>query len=652
MVPFSSIFTILLLLSLALLGWTLFRRLRLVKLGKPEPRVSNLLQSLRDLVVGAFLQKRVLRKPSGISHLIFFWSFIVLLVVNGEFILLGIFPSMTLAWVPDAVYLPIRFVSDIMSLLALMAVAVALLRRIFFPPYADSRTAESFIILVAIGLHMAAYFGVASAAIVLGHERGASSMPVSSFVAQFLGAFSSQELDTFYAVSWWLHAGALLLFLGVLIPFSKHLHIVTALANCFLRPVGKPTVRREEFVATNSFGAGDVTRLTWKDLFDGFACAKCGRCQNACPAAETGKPLTPFGMIQAIRMNLLANGGSIEKGEGPVVPLIGDGEASVGEDAIWSCTTCGACMESCPVFVEHLPKLVGLRRHLVEMESRFPEELLNLFENMEQRSNPWGIAPTERTKWTTTLNVQPFEKGKTEYLYFVGCAGSFDSRQKHVTVAVATILDAAGVSWGILGKEEKCCGDSLRRLGNEYVFDRMAQENTKLFQEKGVRKIVTQCPHCYSTLKNDYRQYGLDVEVIHHSELIERLLAEGKLSLKSGMDFGTVAYHDPCYLGRHNERYDSPRKVIEAAAGALPVEMGRNRENSFCCGAGGGRMWIEEHLGSRINLNRVDEVLRKNPDMVCVACPYCMTMFEDGLKDRQAAQTKVKDLAEIVAERL
>jgi Fe-S oxidoreductase len=334
------------------------------------------------------------------------------------------------------------------------------------------------------------------------------------------------------------------------------------------------------------------------------------------------------------------------------VPLIGgEGEGSVAEEAIWSCTSCGACMAACPVLVEHLPKVVGMRRHLVEMETRFPEELLNLFENMEGRSNPWGIAPTERTKWTSPMEVKPFEAGKTEYLLYVGCAGSFDSRSKQVTVALARILDRAGVSWGILGKDEKCCGDSLRRLGNEYIFDRMAKENVAMFQERGVAKVITMCPHCFTTLKNDYRQFGIELEVINHAELIQQLLSSGRLKMNQQVSsLGKVIFHDSCYLGRHNDVYEAPRQVVATATGTAPIEFDRAREESFCCGAGGGRMWMEEQSGTRINLNRVTEALAKNPDTICVACPYCMTMFEDGLKDKQAAQTKVRDIAEVVAE--
>jgi Fe-S oxidoreductase len=307
-------------------------------------------------------------------------------------------------------------------------------------------------------------------------------------------------------------------------------------------------------------------------------------------------------------------------------------------------------MEACPVFIEQMPKIVQMRRHLVETEAKFPEELLNLFENMEGRSNPWGIAPSERTKWIGNMDVKPFEQGKTEYLFYVGCAGAFDSRQKHVTVALTQLLDKAGISWGVLGKDEKCCGDSARRLGNEYVFDVMAKENVAQFIERGVKKIITQCPHCFTTLKNDYRQYGIELEVIHHAELLQQLIKSGKLKVDGKTNLGKTLFHDSCYLGRHNDVYDAPREVIASATGSSPAEMERNRNKGFCCGAGGGRMWMEEHDGDRINLTRVKEALVEKPDTICVTCPYCLTMFEDGLKDENADKVQVKDVAEVLAE--
>ncbi|HEY6872230.1 MAG TPA: (Fe-S)-binding protein [Geobacteraceae bacterium] len=660
MTPNPAIFAPILIAALALFAVSCYRRFSLVTMGSAEDRFHSLDKRIGDMLLYAFGQKKVVAKPFGLNHFVIFWAFMVLLLANGEFLVKGVFPGFSLAVLPAPLYHGLLFAFDLVSVLALGAVALAVSRRLFFAPpyletkYVKARSFEGFLILAFIAILMLAYFGLHGAEIALGEGDAAAFMPVSSFVAGLVGSAAPAAISAFGAACWWVHAIVLLLFMNFL-PHSKHMHILTAIPNCFFQSLEKPNTQpREEFAKGNVYGAGQVTRLTWKDLFDSHSCTECGRCQNACPATNTGKELNPRQVVHDVKINLLGNAALLKRGEKPLVPLIGDqGEGSVSEESIWACTTCGACMEACPVQIEHMPKIVKMRRHLVQTEAKFPEELLNLFENMEGRSNPWGIAPSERTKWCSTMNVKQFDKDTCEYLFFVGCSGSFDSRQKHVTVALATILDAAGVSWGILGKDEKCCGDSLRRLGNEFVFDKMAKENVKTFQERGVKKVIVQCPHCFSTLKNDYRQYGLELEVVHHSQLIEALLAEGRLKLNRQVtDLGRTVFHDSCYLGRHNDVYDAPRASIRLATGTAPAEMERNRENAFCCGAGGGRMWMEEFSGTRINHARVEEALATRPDTVCVSCPYCMTMFEDGLKDKQAGSVKVRDIAEVVAEGL
>lgn len=655
MTPNPTIFTVLLVASLAVFAWGCWKRLSLISLGQSEDRFDNIGSRIGEMLLYAFGQKRVLAKPFGINHFVIFWSFIILLIANTEFLLHGVFPAISLAKLPDGIYFPLLLALDIVSLLALLAVVIAAVRRVVSPPYPEARTPEAFFILSLIGILMLAYFGINGAKIAAMQEGtlavARTWMPVSAQFATLVPAASGEAVHGF---SWWAHAFALLAFMCYL-PHSKHMHILTAIPNCFFRRLEKPnTVPREDFSPGNTFGVAQVDRYSWKDLLDSFSCTECGRCQKVCPASITGKPLNPRAVVHDIKVNLLENGPSLKNGEQPQVPLIGEqGEGSVSEESIWGCTTCGACMEACPVFIEQMPKIIQLRRHLVETEANFPEELLNLFENMEGRSNPWGIAPSERTKWCSQMEVKPFDKHATEYLFYVGCAGSFDSRNKHVSVAMAQLLDKAGISWGILGKDEKCCGDSVRRLGNEYVFDKMARENVALFRERGVKKVITQCPHCFSTLKNDYRQYGIELEVIHHSELLRNLVQDGRLKLdKTTSEMGATVFHDSCYLGRHNDVYDAPRQVVEAATGKAPAEMERNRNNAFCCGAGGGRMWMEEHTGERINLTRVTEALQEKPDTVCVACPYCLTMFEDGLKDVKADNVKVRDVAEIMAEAL
>jgi len=651
MIPNPKVFTIVFVAAILLFVWSCVRRFSLVTIGKPEDRFDNFPARIRDTFVYAFAQKRVLQKAFGLNHFILFWSFMVLLLANGEFVLKGLHRSITFMALPAVIHNPLYFLFDLVSLFALLCVIVAGIRRIVAPPYPEAVTADAYFILGMIAGLMIAYFNLHGLEIAIGEVT--ATMPISAAVGSaFYAGITPEAAHPLIAFWWWLHAIIFLVFLNYL-PYSKHMHILSSIPNCYFRRFDKAnTLPVETFVKGGKFGVETIDQFTWKDLFDSYSCTECGRCQMVCPASNTGKPLNPRQVIHDLKINLLANGPVMKDGGKPVLPLIGDnGEGSITEDQIWSCTSCGACMEVCPVFIEQMPKILQLRRYLVEMKARFPEELLNLFENMEQRSNPWGIAPTERTKWCSQLTVKPFDN-TCEYLLYVGCAGAFDARNKQVTVALAGILDAAGVSWGILGKEEMCCGDSLRRLGNEFVFDRMAKDNVKLFKEKGVKKIITMCPHCFSTLKNDYRQYGFDGEVIHHADFIDGLLKSGKLKLKKTVDMGKVVFHDSCYLGRHNDIYDSPRSVIGRATGKAPLEMERNGSQSFCCGAGGGRMWMEEHLGTRINLERVDEALRTSPDTVCVTCPYCMTMFDDGLKDKNADKVSVKDIAEVVAEGL
>jgi Fe-S oxidoreductase len=663
MTPNPTIFAPILIASLALFAWGCWKRFSLISLGKADNRFDDIGTRFGEMLRYAFGQKRVIAKPFGFNHFIIFWSFMILMVANTEFILNGLFPhTIKLIKLPFELYVPLAFMIDIASLLALLAVAVATVRRLVAPPYPEARNLKAFFILGLIAALMLASFAINAtelAAFMVKSQVDPASflaaarklMPVSALLAGFLPPL---QLGTIHAVAWWVHALALCSFICYL-PNSKHMHILTAIPNCFFHRLENPNTQpREDFSVGNTFGVAQADRYSWKDLLDTFACTECGRCQNVCPASITGKPLNPRAVVHDIKVNLLENGTALKNGTAPQTPLIGDnGEGSISEEAIWSCTTCGACMEACPVFIEQMPKIIELRRHLVESEAKFPEELLNLFENMEGRSNPWGIAPSERTKWCSQLDIKPFDKGTTEYLFYVGCAGSFDSRAKHVSVSMAQLLDKAGVSWGILGKDEKCCGDSVRRLGNEFVFDKMAKENVATFIERGVKKVITQCPHCFTTLKNDYRQYGLELEVIHHSELLRNLVQDGKLVLdKTTAEMGSTVFHDSCYLGRHNDVYDAPRDVITAATGQVPAEMERNRDNAFCCGAGGGRMWMEEHVGERINLTRVKEALEQKPDTICVACPYCMTMFEDGLKDVKAEHVKVRDVAEVMAEAL
>ncbi|HVN71801.1 MAG TPA: (Fe-S)-binding protein, partial [Desulfomonilia bacterium] len=475
MTPNPTIFAVVFTAAVLLFAWSCFQRFGLVTIGKPEDRFQDIASRIRDTFIYAFAQKRVLQKPFGINHFILFWSFMILMIANAEFCIHGIFPAISFSILPSVIYHPLLFLFDLVSLFALVCVIIAGIRRLLWPPYPEAITLDAYVILFLIALLMIAFFNLHGIQIAGSQEPASAFMPVSSIVgASLYAGHTAASAKSLIAFWWWVHAVVLLSFLNYL-PYSKHMHILSSIPSCYFKRFGKAnTLPTETFVKGNKYGVETVDQFTWKDLFDSYACTECGRCQIACPATNTGKPLNPRQIIHDLKVNLLVNGQAVKKGRKTTQPLIGDsGEGSITEDQIWSCTTCGACMEVCPVFIEQMPKILQLRRCLVEVKAHFPEELLNFFENMEQRSNPWGIAPAERTKWCSQMQVKPFD-GATDYLFFVGCAGAFDSRNKLVTVNMAVLLDAAEISWGIFGRDEMCCGDSLRRLGNEFVFDRMA----------------------------------------------------------------------------------------------------------------------------------------------------------------------------------
>lgn len=635
------------------------RLIRLISLGGPDGRLhGSLAKRFQTMLVYAFAQKRVVSEKFGINHSLLFWGFLVLFLANAEFVINGLFPTVSLRLLGPTLYLFFTLLFDLVSLLVLVCVGVAVFRRIVVrPTHIEALSGDAFLILGLVAGLMIAFFGLHGGEIALQEMPRPFLMPVSEHVAApLMAAFFGDGLHGTTRFFWWLHA---LIFLGFLnyLPRSKHMHILTAIPDCFCRsfqPV--TTLPRETFAVGRSYGVSRVDEFTWKDLLDFLSCTECGRCNANCPATLSGKTLNPRYVVHDGKVNLLTNGEKILYGNRTdgLLPLIqpkDEAEGSVGEESIWACTTCGACMANCPVFIEHVPKILKMRRSLVQNRAQFPPELNIFFEAIEQRSNPWGIAPADRGKWARDLDVPVLSSApeEVEYLFYVGCAGAFDSRNKKVAASVVKILKAAGVSFGILGAEELCCGDSLRRLGNEYVFEEMARKNIELLQKYKIKKILTYCPHCYTTLKNDYRPFGFSLPVVHQSEFIHDLLQSGRLKLKPADGFGRVIFHDSCYLGRYNEIYALPREIIATATGTNPTEFDRSHQKSFCCGAGGGRMWMEESPEHRLNLNRVREGLAKSPNTVAVSCPYCMTMFEDGLKDEKATQVQVMDISEIVA---
>ena len=469
-----------------------------------------------------------------------------------------------------------------------------------------------------------------------------------------------------HKVNWWIHA---LLSLGFIayIPFSRLIHIITTSANHFLaslKPVGNLEPIRD-FETAESFGVGRIEEFTKKQIFDSDACTRCGRCQDGCPAYLSGKPLSPKKVIQDLKTHWLERASATvaarksakppeEAGAEAAQEAPPAGKAMVGEvidlHELWACTNCMYCQEHCPASIEHVPKIVGMRQYKVLTEADFAPELQLTFRNMENNSNPWGVGSHLRADWAKELGVKTLaEDPNVEYLFYVGCAGSFDDRGKKVSAAFAKILQAAGVSFGILGTEEGCCGDSALRGGNEYLYQTLAQANIAVMKGYNVRKIVTTCPHGYNALKKDYPHFGGAFAVYHHTEIIADLIGQGKIAFKKPLAGGLTTYHDSCFLGRYNGIYDQPRRILAAVPGLRLTVMERSAAGSFCCGAGGARMWMEEDVGERINNMRTDQAIATGAGRVAVGCPFCLTMLSDGIKDRKKEETTAcLDIAEIV----
>ena len=641
-----------------------FRRLyliyRLVNLGQGTLGLDRIPGRIADLLIKGFGQRLVVRELSGWGHFFIFWGFWVITFGTLEGLIRGLFPGhFTFAFL-GPIYAFMNSLGDIFGVIVLVVIAIALYRRFVIKPKRLegplSHQIDAVVILGLIVGLISAFFGMS----VLVERPG--FMPMTLLLRSvFHGGAAVQtiaEAGAAFTALEWFHNAVVLAFL-VYIPYSKHVHVVTALPNLFFRDerirgrIEKLDLEDED---AESFGVITIKDFSAKELLDVMACTECGRCQESCPAYATDKPLSPKKVVLDIKEHLLSDGPAMLKDPEaePAHALYGD---VIEGDVLWACTSCRACEEVCPVEIQPMTKLLEIRQARVLMEGDFPEEAQAALRNIETQSNPWNIAQDSRGDWCKDLGVTTMAENKdVEYLYYVGCAGSYDQRYIDVSTALVKIMQKAGVTFSILGTEEMCTGDSAKRIGNELLAQTMAQSNVETFDGYGVKKVIASCPHCFNAIKNEFPEYGGDYEVIHHADLIEALIRDGKItpnpSKLNGQD--KVTYHDSCYLGRYNDILDSPRAVLALAGGAGNlVEMERSGMKSFCCGAGGGRMWMEETIGTTIANNRAQEAIETGAKTVATACPFCMTMLTDGVKANEAGEgIAVRDIAEIVADSL
>jgi len=622
------------------------QRVAVYRQGMPLERTDRRGERLAGMIANMLLQKKVIRVQwPGLLHGLFFWGFVLLFIGTGLIVIQADFTDLFfgIKFLKGTFYKLFSIVLDMAGIVCIVMLAGLLLRRYFFPPEGLETKKDDAImhgILFAILITGFIIEGARMAVTELGTPLAVWS-PVGFVVAKVMSGMGEEALLGLHKGVWWLH---LFLVIGffILIPYTKFRHIFTTSANYFfedLGPKGKLVNLDLEDEEAETFGANTLKEMTWKDIFDADACTLCKRCQDRCPAYNTGKPLSPMKLVNQIGEAAFTS---------PDVNLID----LIGKDVLWSCTTCRACQEICPASIEHVSKIVELRRSMVLMEGEFPgEEVMTAMEATEVNGNPLGIGYAERGEWADELGIKTLaEDSEVDLLYFVGCYGSFDKRNIAVARSFVKLCQAAGIKLGILGKEEKCCGEPMRKMGNEYLYQSLAVENIELIHSYGVKRIVTSCPHCYNTLEKDYRDLGLEVEVVTYTVFLEELIKSGKLKIQA--ENLSCTYHDSCYLGRHNDIYDAPRALITAAGGNL-VEMEKNRQESFCCSAGGGRIMAEEKIGERMNRERVKMAAETGADILLSNCPFCLTMFEDGVKGAEVEeQLKPKDIAEVLVERI
>lgn len=631
-------------------GFRLHKLFRVMKaVGGSVPRFSQIPDRIVGVLVHVLAHKRLLNdKAAGLLHLTIFWGFLFITIGTMEQFLTTLHPALNFEFLGHSVYGALTLIQDVFTVAVLGAVFFALYRRLVLRIERLGHSTDALVVLGFTGSLMISILMMNAFHILATSPWYADWMPFAKALAGVFG--SSPESAAPLALAFkWVHMLMVMGF-GMYIPSSKHLHLVAAAPNTFFRSLGsaKPmTPINFEDEKVTQYGAAKVSDLDWKGVLDAYSCTECGRCQDVCPAWNTQKPLSPKNLIVDLKHQIFeAQGHLLSGARDQVGPVI---DSRITEDVIWACTSCRACEIACPVFIEHTDKIFDIRRNLVMMESKFPAEVQNVFKNMETNATPWAFSADDRDKWSEGLSIPTIEtEPNAEVLLWVGCAGAYDDRNKKVVRSFASLMKKANIRFAVLGKKECCTGDPARRIGNEYLFQNLAKQNIETLHAHNVKKIVTTCPHCFNTLGNEYKAFGGDFEVIHHSQFLAQLVAEGRLKAQKNLD-ETVTFHDSCYMGRWNDEYSAPREVLSAVPGAQIVEMEKNKEKSMCCGAGGGRMWMEERIGKRVNVTRTEQALETKASVVASSCPFCMTMLTDGVKTKDMVdKVRVMDVAEIL----
>lgn len=640
------LFLALFIVGIGIFSFRIWMKWRLLRKAAPAGRFNRWGERMKKTMVYALAQKRILLDPStGLMHALIFWGFCVLFIHTASLFLGALIPGLGFE---ESLGVWYAWPKDLVIILVAFAVIYAAVRRALLRPARVDDSAEAYLVLGLIFILMLTDIGTAAA-------TWASGVKMSGFLgartAPLFQTWPPGAIQSLYSVCWWVQALTILVFLNLL-PGSKHFHVITSLPNVFfqkLEPLGQTKTLNLEDENAESFGVSKARELDWKLLLDLYSCTECGRCHEFCPTHTTSKPLSPKRMNDHLKKFVYDHQQELASGATAELPDLFSAGV-VKDDEIWSCTTCAFCETACPLFIEEVPWIVDFRRYKTLTESKFPEELTKTFKGLENNSNPWGIGAHKRADWARELGIPiAGETDSFEYLYFVGCSGSFDDRNRKVAVAFARLLQQAGVSFAILGEAEGCCGDAARRTGNEYLFQILAQANIETFKEAGVRKIVTTCPHGYNTLKNEYPDFGGTYEVTHHSQLLEKLILDGRLKPRKTLDLD-LAYHDSCYLGRYNNIFNAPRNVLTNIEGVRLSELPLHHEKGYCCGGGGGRVFMEETIGTRINHFRTDQIRQSGCSTVAAACPFCMTMLSDGVNEKAIEGVKVKDIAEVLLE--